>query len=51
MNQQEGQALDYHLTTPPRDCEDDGHDWRVSGQDEEGYAEYRCRVCGKRGGE
>ena len=46
MNTKEGAAYDHWLTTPPSNCEDDGHDWVFLGRDSEGNSCYRCRRCG-----
>ena len=38
---------DVWKTTPPRRCDDDGHYWRVYGQDEFGHAYVKCVYCGE----
>ena len=47
MAPEQGRALDHHLTTPARTCEDDGHDWKYCGHDDEGHTYYKCRRCGQ----
>lgn len=47
MTPEQGRALDHQLTTPPSTCEDDGHDWKYCGRDEEGNPYYKCRRCGQ----
>lgn len=47
MNQQQKDALERRLTTPPSDCEEDGHLWQFLGRDEEGFAYHKCRRCGQ----
>lgn len=45
MNEQQRKALDWMLTTPPSDCEEDGHHWVFLGRDEEGFAYHKCSRC------
>lgn len=49
MNREEREALDHYLTTPPWDCEEDGHKWVNLGCDSDGTCYYRCAVCGEEG--
>lgn len=45
MTPEQGRALDHQLTTPPSDCEEEGHDWHYLGHNPEGDAYYICRRC------
>jgi len=47
VNSEQGKALDRKLTTPPWDCEEDGHVWQYLGTDPDGCSYFRCRRCGK----
>ncbi len=47
MKPEQREELDRQLTTPPHDCEDDGHSWRFLGRDSEGSPYYKCRKCGQ----
>ena len=40
-------SYDVWKTTPPHECEEDGHDWHVYGYDSDGYAYVKCRHCRK----
>lgn len=51
MNSKQRQQLDHQLTTPPSDCDDDGHSWKRLGQDEDGCTYYKCRRCGRESGD
>lgn len=51
MTREEGEALDHYLTTPPWDCEEDGHKWKYLGQDEYDTSYYKCVVCGEESGQ
>lgn len=45
MTPEQGAALDRQLTTPPSDCEEEGHNWHYLGQTFYGQANYICRRC------
>lgn len=48
MTPEQGRALDRQLTTPPRDCDEEGHDWHFIGYEAgEARPYYRCRRCGQ----
>lgn len=49
MNAEQREELDRQLTTPPHDCEEDGHDLQYLGSNSEGDSYYRCRRCGMEG--
>lgn len=49
LTTQERESFDSRLTTPPWDCEEDGHKWVTLGVDGEGTCYYRCAVCGEEG--
>lgn len=45
MNEQ--QKFDEKQSTPPHDCAEDGHEFRLLGTDGDGAAYFECRWCGK----
>lgn len=44
-------GYDVWKTTPPHECEEDGHKWKVYGWDGSGDSWAKCIYCGKEGGE
>ena len=47
MNRSQRETLDIILSTPPRNCIEDGHSWYIYGYDEDGEAYTKCRYCKK----
>lgn len=46
MTPEQRAELDRQMTTPPHDCAEDGHVWRLIGKNSEGDSYYKCRKCG-----